>query len=41
MDDEQRKRLRSRNLALGLALLAFALLFYAVTLVKGVSHSGL
>jgi hypothetical protein len=36
MDDVGRRRLRSRNVALGLALLGFVVLFYVVTLFKGV-----
>ena len=33
---ERQKRLKSRNVALGLALLGFVILFYIVTLAKGV-----
>jgi hypothetical protein len=37
MDDNKRaKNLRSRNIALALALLGFVVLFYVVTLFKGV-----
>jgi hypothetical protein len=37
MDEEaRRKNLRSRNIALALALFCFVILFYVVTLVKGV-----
>ena len=32
--DEKKKRLRQRNWALGLALIAFVALVYAVTIVK-------
>lgn len=35
-ENERRKNLRSRNVALALALFAFVVLFYVVTLVKGV-----
>jgi hypothetical protein len=33
---ERRRRLRQRNIALGLALLALVALFYVITLYKGV-----
>jgi hypothetical protein len=38
MDEDARRarNLRSRNIALALVLFAFVLLFYVVTLVKGV-----
>jgi hypothetical protein len=34
LTDEQKRRRRARSIALGLALGALALLFYAVTIVK-------
>lgn len=35
-DDLKRRNLRGRNIALGLALFAFVLLFYVVTVFKGI-----
>ena len=35
LTEEQKRRRRARSIAIGLALGALALLFYAVTLVKG------
>ncbi|MEZ5905298.1 MAG: hypothetical protein R3C69_09440 [Geminicoccaceae bacterium] len=32
--DEQRRRLRGKNVAVGLALLALVVLFYLITMVK-------
>jgi len=36
MSDPHRKSLRSRNIALALALIGFVALFYVVTLTKGI-----
>lgn len=39
MDDENRRR-RGRNIALGLVLGALAILFYLITMVKMLGHGG-